>query len=363
MTTATLSRRAVLSGLAGAAALPAAGRAQGKKFNDASITVATFAGPWIDRINAELGASMKDAGINMHFVGGMSEDFLAKMIASRGQSPPFNVMEIADETYADFRRGDFLAKLNFANLPNLSHLDHSSYDDYQVANWATEPAIIYNVDKFNAIGLPPPKTYTDLINPALRGHVLLSDVNTYNGYYEVLGLAFENGGDEKNPEPGFTMMEKIKPQSYTASVATTMQLYSSGDVWASTSSAHLAIRIFDSGVNVATVHPVIKGHKVALARGYLAVVKGSPDQDVSEYYINQMISTHMQDRLYLEAATIPVNLDSFKDVASKIRVDKAGKPFLIMDPASLANAWVPDFAAINKRDWVRRWQRAVAAQQ
>lgn len=357
---AKLPRRAILS--AGAAALlPGRARAQ-PKFANATITIATFGGPWIDRITAELAAPMAEAGIKMQFVGGTSADFLAKMIAGRGQAAPFDVVEIADETYDDFRRADFLAKLELASLTNLSHLDHSSYDDYKVANWATEPAMIYNVDRFKAIGVAPPTRYTDLTNPALKGHVLLSDINTYNGYYQVVGLAWENGGNDKNLEPGFAMMEKIKPQSYGSSVATEMQLFSSGDVWAAALPAHLAIRMFDSGVNVATVHPVINGHKVALARGYLAVTKGSPNQAAAEYYINQMISTHMQERLYTQAATIPVNVDTMKQVIGSVRVDKAGKPFLQMDPAILADAWAPAFADINKRDWARRWQRAVAAQ-
>jgi spermidine/putrescine-binding protein len=141
-----------------------------------------------------------------------------------------------------------------------------------------------------------------------------------------------------------------------------MQLFASGDVWAAASPAHLAIRMFDAGTNVATVHPVIQGHKVALARGYLAVTKGSPNQAAAEYYINSMIDTHMQERLYTQAATIPVNVDTMKQIIADVRVDKAGKAFLVMDPALLADAWAPPFALINKRDWARRWQQAVARQ-
>ena len=192
--------------------------------------------------------------------------------------------------------------------------------------------------------------------------MLLSDINSYGGYYQVVGMAYEGGGSEDDLEPGFAMLEKISPQSYSSSAATTAQLFTSGDVWCSTTSAHLGIRIFDAGINVSVSHPVINGSQVAMARGYLSVVKGSKSQEAAEYYINQMVSTKMQERLYLEAATIPVNVDALDAVKDKIKVDKEGKPFLMMDPKVVAGAWAPKFDKINKRDWAKRWQRAVAAQ-
>ena len=155
------SRRTVIKGLAaaaGAAMLPRMAWAQAK-FSDANVSIATFGGPWIDRITAELSKPMQDAGITMHFMAGRSPEFLAKLIAGRGQDAPFDVVEIADETYDDFRRGEFITPLNKANIGNLAHLDPSSYDDYKVANWATQPAIIYNVDKFKEIGVAPPTSY------------------------------------------------------------------------------------------------------------------------------------------------------------------------------------------------------------
>ena len=346
-------------GAAVALSLVAPASAQ-KKFNDVTITVATFGGPWIDRIKAELAAPLAEAGITMNFVAGTSTEFLAKLIAARGQAAPFDVVEIADETYGDFRTGEFLEKLTAANLPNLRFLDKSMYDEFKVANWASQPGIVYNVEKFAAAGVAPPAKFSDLANPALKGKVLLSDISGYAAYYQLTGLAYENGGSEKNPDPGFAMMKQINPHSFSTSVATTLQLFNGGDVWAAIVPVHLGIRMFDAGLPLSAVHPTINGRKGAIARGYLGVSKGSKQLAAAEHYINAMIDTGMQERLYTQAATIPVNRVTMEKVRGTVKLDKAGQPFLMMDPAIVAQMWSPDYAVIDKRDWARRWQRSIA---
>ncbi len=341
------------------AASPAAAQ---KKFDNVTVTIGIIGGPWIDRVNAELKDEMAAAGITMKFVGGTAQDFLAKLIAAHGQKFDIDVVEIDDTSYADFRRGNFLAKLNLADIPNLSDLDHSMYDDYKVAYWASEPGIVYNVDKLKAAGVAPPQHYSDLANPALAGHVMLSDINNYTGYYEILGMAYEHGGSESNPQPGFDLMSHMKLQSFGSSVATEIQLFKTGDVWAAAIPAHIGVRMFDADINVAAVHPVIDGHKGATAHGYLGITQNRDNQAAAEFFINAIIAPHLQERLYTEAATIPINNSSMAKVVNQVRVDASGTPFLQLKPEVVAQTWVPDFSKVDKRNWVRQWQRAVAAQ-
>ena len=141
-----------------------------------------------------------------------------------------------------------------------------------------------------------------------------------------------------------------------------MQLFKSGDVWAAAIPAHIAVRMYDAGINVASVHPVIDGHKGATAHGYLGITKDRANQAAAEYFINAIVEPHVQERLYTEAATIPVDNTTMKKVVSQVRVDKSGTPFLQLNPEVVAQTWVPDFATIDKRNWVQQWQRAVAAQ-
>lgn len=336
-------------------------RAQ-KKFDNVTLTIGIIGGPWIDRVQAELKDEMAAAGITMKFVGGTAQDFLSKLIAARGQKFDVDVVEIDDPTFPDFRRGNFLSKLNLANIPGTGDLNKTMFDDYKVAYWASEPGIVYNVDKFKAAGIPAPLTYSDLLHPGLAGRVLLSDINSYNAYYQILGMAYEHGGDEANPQPGFDLMAKMKLQSFGTSVATEIQLFKSGDVWAATIPAHIGVRMYDAGINVAAVHPTTAGHKGATARGYLGITQNRDNQAAAEFFINAIIQPHVQKRLYTEAATIPVNNATMREVVNIVKRDQSGTPFLQLQPDVVGQTWVPDFARIDHRNWVRAWQRAVAAQ-
>jgi putative spermidine/putrescine transport system substrate-binding protein len=365
-----MKRSSILTmALAGAAAflgaltLPATTRADNASAATKTvITVGIIGGPWIDRIKGLVDAQLLAKGIEVQYVSGDAEDWLPKLIAARGQKAPVDVVEIDDQTYGALRRGDYLAKLDYSKIPNAVTVDPSMRDDYRVAYWAAEPAILYNVDKFHDPGLAPPKTYSDLANPALAGKVLLQDIDSYGAFYEVIGLAYEHGGNESNPKPGFDELAKIHPQSYASSAATVAQLFKAGDIWAAATSAHLGVRIYDSGLNVASAHPVIDGHKVSLARGYLGETKRSSNHDAADAFINAVISADAQTALYKGAATIPTNVLSLKAVLSDVRRDKAGKPFLELDPTILANAWAPNYDKLDRRAWAKDWQDAVAAQ-
>ncbi|MSO65969.1 MAG: extracellular solute-binding protein [Alphaproteobacteria bacterium] len=357
--------RLALAGAALAAAsatlIPAAAAAA--QFDNVTVTIGTFGGPWSDRLNVELKSKMAAAGITVKYVTALNEEIKAQLIAARGQKPPYDLVEISDATYPDLIAGKFLVPLDLEKIPNIKNLHPAMYNEYRVAYWASQPCLIYNVDKLAEAGIKPPVRYTDMADPRLAGRVLLSDITGYAGYYQVLSLAYENGGSEANPQKGFDMMAKIKPHSYSRSVAQTMQLFKSGDVWASINIAHIGMRMFDAGINVAVVHPEVDGHPVALARGYLGRASGSDDKGGAlEFIINELVSAEVQESLYLWGATIPTNDIAMRKVQSTVKTDRAGHPFLQMDPATIAKSWVPDLGKVDRRAWVRSWQRAVAQQ-
>lgn len=346
----------------GAAGLisPAAAQTPPKKFDDITLRVATFPGSWAERIRAEVAEQLAAEGIKLEFIPGTSAEFLAKLVAAKGQPAPFDVVEIADETYPDFRQGGFLEKLDLKKIPNTAKLDPSLYDDYRVANWLSEPSIVYNVDKFTAAGIPAPKRFSDLSDPRLKGRVLVADIASYIAYYEITALAVENGGDEKNPAPGFEALKKIAPHSATTAIGTVAQLFQSGDVWAAIWPAHIAQRLASDGINVSVVHPPIKGKTIALARGYVGLVTGSKLGDAAHVYIDAILQAKVQTRFHTESGLAPVNTDVLRTASSVAAKDRAGVPFSRLDPADIASAWWPDYQLINKRDWARQFQRAIA---
>jgi putative spermidine/putrescine transport system substrate-binding protein len=327
---------------------------------DTTLRVATFTGTWPEAIRTELGEQMEAAGITLEFVGGNSSEFLARLVAARGQPAPFDVVEVGDDTYPDFRNGDFLAKLDHANIPSLSLLDPSLYDEYIVSNWLSQPSLVYNAEKFAEAGIAAPTRYSDLAAPELRGRVLLPDITSYNAYYLVTALAHENGGSELDPASGFEMIRKIQPHSAVATSGAVSQLFSTGEVWAALWGAHVGQRIAASDIPISVAHPEVKGKPVAIARGFLGVVAESPNKEAAEFYINAVLSQKVQVRFSTQYGMVPVTSDALETARGMAETDQAGNPFLKLEASDIANAWWPDYEVIDKREWAREFQRALA---
>lgn len=324
-----------------------------------TLRVATFPGTWSEAIRGEVGAALEEAGITLEFIGGNSSEFLARLVAARGQEAPFDVVEVGDDTYPEYRAGDFLSELDHANIPNLARLAPSLYDDYIVSNWLSEPSIVYNVDKFSEANIPAPERYSDLANPKLAGRVLLPDITSYNAYYVVTALAHENGGSEENPQPGFDMLSQIEAHSAVSKSGSVAQLFQTGDVWAAIWGAHIGQRIAQAGINISVVHPPIKDGNVAIARGFLGVVKGSPHKEAAEFYINAVLTKEVQVKFSTQYGMVPVNAEARVSAREEAGLDAAGNPYLMLEDDDVAQAWWPDYDKIDKRAWARQFQSAI----
>lgn len=330
-----------------------------KKFDNVTLRVATLPRT-TERIKEILGERLEEAGIKLETVSGTSAEFLARLVTGRGQPAPFDIVEIADENYLDFIDGDFLSEIDLDNVPNVSQLDGSLFDSYRVAHWASQPALLYNPEKFAAAGINPPERFSDLVDERLKGRVLLTDISVYIAYYQIAALAYENGGDEKNADIAFDLISNAEAHSATNASAVATQLLQAGDVWATIWPTNIAARLNSSGVNISVVHPTVNGKRPALARGYAGIVKGSPHQEAAEYFINALLTVPLQEILYNRDGLIPVTNDVLSEASKKPILDHAGNIIHLVQPSDIANSWWPDYSAIDKRDWARRLQQALA---
>jgi putative spermidine/putrescine transport system substrate-binding protein len=328
-----------------------------------AITVGILGASWTDRLSKAVLPDMDAAGVKVSYVAGGAEEWLPRLLAARGQQPPVDVVEVDDQTTPDLLKAGLLAKLDLRQIPNIGQLDKSMYDDDRVAYWAAEQGIIYNTDKFRDAGVPPPTRYTDLANPKLAGRVVMPDVSYYSSTYAILCMAFENGGDEAHTQPGFDVLARMRPHSYTISAAPVVQLFKSGDVWASPYAAHIAVRLADAGLNMAVSQPPILGHEVAIAHGYLALTKNGKNPEAALRFINAVIAAKVQKKLYDDTAILPVNTIALNAAVADKDIGRIPRSKLEkLDPAIIAAGWVPDFGRLDRRDFVRRWQQAVSAQ-
>ena len=337
------------AGIAGLAmaALPEEASAQ-KKFEGVELVVATFPSTWEIRFREEVGPAMEAMGVKLKFIGGRSEEFLAKMIAAKG-SPTFDVVEITDHVSRDMLKSGFLEKLNLDNIPNTKFLNPAMYDDYKVGYWSTQAAFIWNWKKFEELGIPHPTEIEDLLHPKLKGKVIFSTLSSYIAIPHVVALATKYGGSEADLDPALPVIRKFVDHVHSFADFTPMsQAMKNGDIYAAVSVANGAIRILDAGVPIAVRHITIKGKTGVPNTGWLGMVKGTKHPEVVEAFINETIGWEMQEGEHLNNGIVPTNKEVLAKHAKQQRKDQFGTYFNMMEPEMVDNMYYIDFSKIDR---------------
>src|SRR5579871_6249658 len=80
-------------------AVPNSASAQDDRFDGVTIRVATWGGSWRDRVQELIGAEFEKRGGKVEYVIGNALENFNKLIAARGQKPPFDVMEFQSDLW------------------------------------------------------------------------------------------------------------------------------------------------------------------------------------------------------------------------------------------------------------------------
>ena len=343
--------------LLGASGASAAGRFEGQ-----TLTVGTFGGSWRDRVCEVICPKIEAEGGRVEFVTGNPRNLLARLVAARGQDePPFDVVEISDATLPLVLAAGFVEKMDLANVPNVADLDASLYDEYTVANYMTQEGFIVNLETLENLGVERPTRYADLLNPALEGKITFPDISVKTAIMSIAGFAVERGGDEQNIEPGLELIRDLGVFAFWTSGTQLTQMFRSGDVAVAIAHAGWGVRLHDAGVPVGMVHPTVRDKVGVAGLGYTGVARGTRHKAAAEFYINELISEAMQEILHTDNGVVPVNRKVQIRHSGNPKLDSSGVPFLMLEPAQIADLYYMDMSDLDMSDWVRKWNRIVGS--
>ena len=353
----------VVAGVMGLAlaALPQDAAAQ-KKFEGVEITIATFAGSWELRFREEVGPAMEKMGIKMKFIGGRTDQFLAKLIAAKGKTP-FDVVEITDHVFSDMMQGEFLETLNLDNIPNKQYLNPALYDDHRVGYWVTQAAVLWNWKKFEELGIPHPTGMEDLLHSKLKGKIMFPKLTSYNAIPYVLALAKKYGGDEGNIDPALPVLRKFTKQVHSfAEYAAMTQGLKNEDVYAVLMAGHVGLQMLGADVPMAVRHIVIDGREGVPSIGYLGMVKGTKHPEAVEAFLNEAIGWEMQEGVHVESGLPPTNNQLLAKYAFQQKKDPFGTYYNLMEPKMVDQMYYIKFGEIDRRAWGKKLQRVQAGE-
>lgn len=329
-------------------------RAEEERFDGVTIRVATWGGSWRDRIQELIGAEFEKRGGKVEYVIGNALENFNKLIAARGQKPPFDVMEFQSDLWKPLRDAGFLEPLPFSRLPNAAALTKQQRDDVSVSTWTLEEGIVYNADKFKALGLPKPQKYSDLFNDKLKGRVAWPDISY--GPYALIGLATEYGGDELNVDPALKALKKAGIGYFYRSSVELSTKFASGDVWAAPWHAGWAVRVKRTNVPLAMSFPEVKDRHGVIASGMIGIVKGTEVEKATLFWVNRYLSPEVQEKLGSANGIAPINPAAL----AAMRADPLLKELMLLTPEDIGKAYAINWSKIDLPDIIDKWNRTMA---
>lgn len=329
--------------------------AQEPRFDGVTLRVATFGGGWDRAVHEFIGVELEKRGGKIEYVLAPPREALAQLIAARGRTIPFDVVEMSDNTWVDTVEGKFLQPIDLAKIPNKKDLESFQYDSLKVASWVTQEGLIYDAEKFRQAGIQPPRRYSDLADPRLAGKVLMIDVSQAGSVHFLVGAARDAGGSDANLQPGLDLLSRIKARSYWKLGAEALTLLETGEAWVSTMHAGFAIQAKKKGLPIAFAHPMVNGNVGVLKEGWLGVVRGTKVADAAAFFINAYIDADAQEKLALRRGVVPVN----KVARAALVKDPVLKDTLLLDDAEVRNMMRVDWQKLDV-DFSEKWARAVA---
>ncbi len=297
--------------------------------SNVTLRVATFGGHAGDVEKAYIGDRMtRMTGVKIEWTHGNPSNFFAKMLASRGREAPFDVVLLDDAVQDAAIKAGLLSKLDPALVPNLKQLypqarNAEGYGPYTILY---SIGIVFNKEKLKAAGIPEPKSWEDLWNPKLAGHISVPEMSLPQGADFVIKIAQLNGGSEANVLPGLEKIAKLKAHSYYSSSATLGQQLAAGDVWISVWTSGRSWSMIERGYPIGYVIP--KEGSI-LGIDTIDMVAGTPHPKEAQQFINMQLDPLGQLGWAVEMSYGPSNATlksvfaAYPDIARKMPASEA----------------------------------------
>ncbi len=351
-----ISRRTFLASTAAISMLSLGRSAFGQAkpdFSGVTLRVHTFGGSWRDALRDIVGARFEETGGSVEYIVGTADTAFAKMIASRNSADkPFDLIEMSAHSAGDWARSEFLAEINYANVPNAEPIADLFRLPKLVGTAQSLDGIVYNADKFEELGIPAPTKYADLLDPRLKGYVSFPDITVVHALKGLIGISRELGGNEEDIRPALQFVRDLDPQFFWKSATDLLAKFQSGDVWAALWHAGYVLRGRDAGLNLAISYPSFGEYQGVGSEFWIAAINGTSHQDAAEYFINLYLDSEVQQQMTKAVGL----LGSAPSVAQEL----AGTPEAeILNLEHLDRFYFPDYQNIDQGEWVRLWNSIV----
>jgi len=284
----------------------------------------------------------EQTGIKVEYIDASPSTHLAKLIAARGREAPYDLVYLDGDVQNQAITAGALAKVDPKIVTNLQFVypEILNKDGYGPGVILTSIAIAYNEDEFKAHGIPAPKSWADLWDPRLAGHVSLPSIDNVMGRVFIIAAGKLAGAPETALDPAIDKIATVKAASYYISSTELEAKFQSKDVWIAPWINGRAWGMAMRGLPIRFVMPEEGGYADL---GTLDVTAGSGHKKEAQAYLNFMLEPIPQITLPYLLRYGPAN----SLLASVL------KPYPTLSQQFPSSP--EDLAHLNQVDWGKFW--------
>ena len=314
------------------------------------LVAATFPGTWNDAHKAVLVPYFKQVtGADVTLTIMLATDEIAKLSAAKGAVPPFDVAIMDEGPLLDG-----LAQGLFEPFPTAKSVYFGELLPVFQDQWGPKISIqaigiAYNPKKITT----PPKSWNDLFNPAYKGRVGLTALNSTLGMAFMVDLARVKGGGETDIEPAFAALKQLLPNvgAISANLGAHAALFRQEQIDIAPYNFNFVQTLKSKGVDIEFAR---LDSGVPAWRTSLHIVKGAQKPELALAYIDGHIAPDIQTAM----AQPPYDV-----IPTNAKVPLVGEEARLIAPtqADLAKLVYFDWAKINqgRSAWIERFNREI----
>lgn len=314
-----------------------------------TLVAQTFPGTWNDAHRGILVPYFKKkTGADVTLSINLATDAIAKLAASKGK-PPFDVAIMDEGPLLDGVKQGVFVEYPAAKSAHFKDLLPNFQDKWGPKITMQVIGIGYNPKKIKT----PPKSWDDLWNPAYKGRVGLTALNSSLGMAFMVELARIKGGGESNIGPAFEALRKLLPSTgaISANLGAHAALFQQEQIDIAPYNFNFVETLKGKGVPIAFAIP--ETGPVGW-RTSLHIVKDAATPDLAFQYIEGHISPEVQSAMEKPPFwVIPTN--------AKVPLAGAVAEKIAKTPADLGKIRFQDWANINEQRgaWIERFNREI----
>jgi putative spermidine/putrescine transport system substrate-binding protein len=341
--------------LAAAAAATVSGasavKAQDKPFSGETLRVQFWSGPEGDNIQRNVvDPFVEETGAEVIVEYGFTSGSIAK-VRAQAADPQLDVVLMDDIGVLTVAPEGLLTTLDLENIPNAADVDPRFIvaDGQGIGFFTYVDTLLYNTAAYPE----PPTTWRDLWAEDLRNKASVPTSNQTPALHMIIAAAILAGGDQMNPDPGFALLEELRPniRVFAENTSQIAELMKGGDIELLSWTSYIFRDYMQQDYPIENTFALEEG--VFATPACAAIPANHPgSQEVAEAFVNKLLEPAAQVGMAEGLWFGPTNSKA------EIPPDIAKR---VITFADLDNTIPVDLAHLLevREDWITRYDRAL----